>query len=80
MANPSSLRLNPVFESLCGSIPRYSIPAMSGTFSVVKSPFGGALEVRVPGDGGDGMDWNPFAMAGLSVDRQKVSQEREVME
>ena len=32
----------PAIESLCGSIPRYSIPAMSGTFPVVKSPFGGA--------------------------------------
>ena len=37
-----SSALAPAIESLCGSIPRYSIPAMSGIILVVASPFGGA--------------------------------------
>ena len=39
--------LPPAIESLCGAIPRYNIGAMSGTFLVMRSPFGGAGNVIV---------------------------------
>ena len=37
-----SSALAPAIESLCGSVPGYSIMPMSGTCLVKQSPFGGA--------------------------------------